>query len=84
MHVVPAHLQDKPHQVRPMWAPAQIFSSLLGRGFSAPASANERAAPNAILPGPFLLTAEISGELRVTMIPDRSFEISGTKPLSKA
>jgi hypothetical protein len=31
-----------------MWAPAQIFSSLLGRGFSAPASADEGTAPNAI------------------------------------
>jgi hypothetical protein len=36
-----------------MWAPAQIFSSLLGRRFSAPASANERTAPNAILAGAF-------------------------------
>jgi hypothetical protein len=31
-----------------MWAPAQIFSSPLGRGFSAPASVYERTAPNAI------------------------------------
>jgi hypothetical protein len=31
-----------------MWAPAQILGSLLGGGFSASASANERTAPNAI------------------------------------
>ena len=66
-----------------MRAPGQIFSSLLGRSFSAPASANERTAPNAIFSWASPLTAEINDDLRLTMIPDRSFEISGTKPLSK-
>jgi hypothetical protein len=34
-------------------------------------------------PGRFLLTAEMSGELRVTMMASRSLLICGTKPLSK-
>ena len=64
MHVVPAHLQGKPHQVRPMRAPTQILGGLLGRGFSAPASANERAATDEILARP--LPADSRDEWRRT------------------
>jgi hypothetical protein len=51
MHIVPAHLQGKSHQVRPMRAPAQILGGFIGSGFTAATSANERAAPDAILTG---------------------------------
>jgi hypothetical protein len=41
MHVVPAHLQSKPHQVRPMRAARQIFGNLVSRRFTASASADK-------------------------------------------
>jgi hypothetical protein len=40
------------------------IQQLVGRSFSAPASTNDRTAPNAILAEAHLLTAEMSGELR--------------------
>jgi hypothetical protein len=51
VHVIPAYLQSQPHQVRPMRAPAQILGGFIGSGFTAATSANERAAPDAILTG---------------------------------
>jgi hypothetical protein len=83
MHVVPAHLQGQPHQVRPMRTPAQIFSSLLSRGFTAATSANERATPDAILTGS--LSADGRDEWRTASHDDGVSILtnSGTKPLSK-
>ena len=51
MNVVPAHLQGKPHQVRPMWTASKILRRLVDGGLPATAPADEGAAPDEILAG---------------------------------
>jgi hypothetical protein len=49
MHVVPAHLQGQPHQVRPMWTARQILGYLIRGRLMTRAAADERATANSIL-----------------------------------
>jgi hypothetical protein len=48
MHVVPAHLQGQPHQVRPMWTARQILGYLIRGRLMTRAAADERATANSI------------------------------------
>jgi hypothetical protein len=51
MHLVPVQLYGQPYQVRSMQAPTQRLGGFIGSGLTAATSANERAAPDAILTG---------------------------------
>ena len=82
MNVVPAHLQDKPHQERPMRTASKILRRLVDGGLPATASVDEGVTPDPILSWP--LPAYRRDERRIAR-HDNGVAASrkiGTKPLS--
>ena len=82
MHVIPTHRQSQPHQMGSMWTASKISAASSTVASLQPPPPMSEPLRMRYLPGRFLLTAEVSGEFRVTMMASRSRLAVGTKSVS--